>query len=131
MSVSEVAQEVHETYETQAQGRTPAPAQAPVPTAGPPVPALPERAIPAQKPSAQSPSELSPPAAGTRVHTGGRLPQRRSRRGEYAPAVEAAPTAVTPPGSPDEAGDWMEQFFEGGRTARPSATTPDSSEGQT
>jgi signal transduction histidine kinase len=76
-----------------------------------------------------------------------RLPQRRSRRDGYAPAVEEAPTAVTPPGSPEDAGDWMEQFFEGTRTASlppgsaPSdhtsydplydpSDTPDPSEGQ-
>ncbi|MFJ5228068.1 ATP-binding protein [Streptomyces sp. NPDC088400] len=71
-----------------------------------------------------------------------RLPQRRSRRDEYAPAVEAAPTAVTPPGTPEEAGDWMEQFLEGGLSAPPSGSvlyegqdgpsslTADSPEGQ-
>ncbi|WP_236710663.1 ATP-binding protein [Streptomyces sp. 150FB] len=103
-----------------------------------PEPALPQRAIPAQKPT----EAAGPPAlpsgdthhTHTRPHTprtGSRLPQRRSRRDEFAPAVEAAPTAVTPPGSPEEAGDWMEQFFEGGRVVPPSAFTPDSSEGQT
>ncbi|MFE3741948.1 ATP-binding protein [Streptomyces sp. NPDC059134] len=44
-----------------------------------------------------------------------RLPQRRSRRDEYAP-VEAGPVAATPPGTPEQAGDWMEQFIEGGRS---------------
>ncbi|MFD3915791.1 ATP-binding protein [Streptomyces sp. NPDC058603] len=55
---------------------------------------------------------------------GRRLPQRRSRRDEYAPAVEAAPTALTPPGTPEQAGDWMEQFFEGGRSIPPSGSVP-------
>ncbi|WP_399130823.1 ATP-binding protein [Streptomyces sp. ITFR-16] len=76
-----------------------------------------------------------------------RLPQRRSRRDGQTPQVQAAPTAVTPPGSPEDAGNWMEQFFEGGRADAPlpgghaeythgsdhglSATHPDSTEGQT
>ncbi|MEV8408678.1 sensor histidine kinase, partial [Streptomyces niveus] len=73
-----------------------------------------------------------------------KAPQRRSRRDEYEPGAEAvdpAPTAVTPPGSPEEAGDWMEQFFEGGRTLPPfgdggppgpsSAANPHPTEGQT
>lgn len=123
--------------QTQPQPQTRPPAQASsVPHA--PEPALPQRAIPAQKPT----EAAGPPAlpsgdthhTHTRPHTprtGSRLPQRRSRRDEFAPAVEAAPTAVTPPGSPEEAGDWMEQFFEGGRVVPPSAFTPDSSEGQT
>ncbi|MFE4945287.1 ATP-binding protein [Streptomyces sp. NPDC056641] len=74
---------------------------------------------------------------------GRRLPQRRSRRDEYAPAAEAAPTALTPPGTPEQAGDWMEQFFEGGRSVPTSGSgpyegqdgssspTPDSPEGLT
>lgn len=86
---------------------------------------------PAQPPAtAEVPAELSAPApvipppasAPAPPRTGRRLPQRRSRRDEYAPgaeAVEPAPTAVTPPGTPEEAGDWMEQFFEGGRTLPP------------
>ncbi|MFD7519641.1 hypothetical protein [Streptomyces sp. 4R-3d] len=55
--------------------------------------------------------------------------------------MDPAPTAVTPPGSPEEAGDWMEQFFEGGRTLPPfgdggppgpsSAANPHPTEGQT
>ncbi|SCE13415.1 MULTISPECIES: ATP-binding protein [Streptomyces] len=76
-----------------------------------------------------------------------RLPQRRSRRDGPTPQVQAEPTAVTPPGSPEDAGDWMEQFFEGGRAETSltgahdeytygndhglSATHPDSTEGQT
>jgi signal transduction histidine kinase len=57
------------------------------------------------------PAQPAEPMART-----GRLPQRRSVRGHHVPpAVEAAPTAVTPPGSPEQAGDWMEQFFEGAR----------------
>ncbi|MFE4497689.1 hypothetical protein ACFRKD_35095 [Streptomyces niveus] len=84
------------------------------------------------------------PAPAAPPRTGRRLPQRRSRRGEYEPGAEAvdpAPTAVTPPGSPEEAGDWMEQFFEGGRTLPPfgdggppgpsSAANPHPTEGQT
>ncbi|MET4926229.1 sensor histidine kinase, partial [Streptomyces sp. PSRA5] len=56
-----------------------------------------------------------------------------SRRDEYEPGAEAvdpAPTAVTPPGSPEEAGDWMEQFFEGGRTL-PSPDAPTAADSPT
>lgn len=86
-----------------------------------------------------SPAE-QPPAAR---RAGSRLPQRRSRRGEHAPAVEAAPSVSTPPGTPEEAGDWMGAFFAGGQSASsndlpdryqgqdgPSSTTPESPEGQ-
>ncbi|MFE1961628.1 ATP-binding protein [Streptomyces sp. NPDC059479] len=69
-------------------------------------------------PEAEAGTPADPPRAGRR------LPQRRSRRGEYAPAAEAAPTATTPPGTPEQAGDWMEQFFEGGRPAAPSSSLP-------
>jgi hypothetical protein len=56
-----------------------------------------------------------------------KLPQRRSRRDEFTTPVEvAAPVAVTPPVTPDEAGNWMEQFLEGGRTTAES----ESPEGQ-
>ncbi|WEH36364.1 sensor histidine kinase [Streptomyces sp. AM 4-1-1] len=72
----------------------------------------------------------------------GRLPQRRSRRDAYLPTAEPAPAASAPPVTPEEAGDWMEQFFEGGRSVpdpRPgphqgqggsTPPTPDSAEGQ-
>ncbi|MYZ36047.1 MULTISPECIES: hypothetical protein [unclassified Streptomyces] len=85
---------------------TPSPVHPDPVTPGPVVPDAPE---------AEAATPAHPPRAGRR------LPQRRSRRGEYAPAVEAAPTATTPPGTPEQAGDWMEQFFEGGRPAAPAA----------
>ncbi|WP_405682587.1 ATP-binding protein [Streptomyces sp. NBC_01238] len=122
-------------------------------------PAAPDRTVPAQAPapaaepapSPEPPREADrsgslPPATDGPAARQRRLPQRRSRRDGYVPAVEEAPTAVTPPGSPENAGDWMEQFFEGGRTTPPasgsapghdlhdpphdSSATPDSSEGQ-
>lgn len=79
---------------------------------------------PAEQPAAPAPPVVPAPAAPDRPPTdrpptGRRLPQRRSRRDDYAPGTEAVPptpSAVTPPGSPEEAGDWMEQFFEGGRS---------------
>jgi hypothetical protein len=45
-----------------------------------------------------------------------RLPRRRSRRDAYVPGSGAVPAASTPPGTPEEAGDWMQQFIEGGRS---------------
>lgn len=106
----------------------PAPSTSPSPTPAPrtepetapeaaPVPPEPAQAqAPAERPTAPAPV-IPRPAAPPR--TGRRLPQRRSRREDYAPGAEAVPpgpSAVTPPGSPEEAGDWMEQFFEGGRS---------------
>ncbi|WP_406349111.1 sensor histidine kinase [Streptomyces sp. NBC_00144] len=74
-----------------------------------------------------------------------RLPRRRSRRDEYR-LSDGPPDGPPPAGSmssatPDEAGDWMEQFFEGGRSVPEpgsgqdgrddsSPHTPDSAEGQ-
>ncbi|GHB25434.1 hypothetical protein GCM10010392_62110 [Streptomyces clavifer] len=82
-------------------------------------PAAPDHSVPVQDPAAGArhgpPPEPHPPAA--EQHRG--LPRRRSRHDGLAPAVEEAPTAATPPGSPEDAGDWMEQFFEGGRSALP------------
>ncbi|WP_406143110.1 ATP-binding protein [Streptomyces sp. NBC_01012] len=129
---------------------TPPPAPAPA-GASPGAPAdTPEATVPRQAPepearpapSSELPSQQADEPAGRR-----RLPQRRSRRDGYVPAVEEAPTAITPPGSPEDAGDWMEQFFEGSRTPPPStgslptdpvpydppydpSESPDSSEGQ-
>ncbi|WP_406726376.1 ATP-binding protein [Streptomyces sp. GD-15H] len=98
------------------------PAAAPSPE--PPPAAAPDHSVPVQAPepaAEPAPStEPSPPAARVPGARHRRLPQRRSRRDGYVPAVEEAPTAVTPPGSPEDAGDWMEQFFEGGRTTPPS-----------
>ncbi|WP_329381252.1 ATP-binding protein [Streptomyces sp. NBC_01716] len=101
----------------------PTPAPAPENAPGDLAPADPS-AVP---PSAQVPTPAPAPAVdapdGAPPRTGPRLPQRRSRREEYEPGaatVPPGPTAVTPPGSPEEAGDWMEQFFEGGRTLPPS-----------
>lgn len=98
------------------------PAAAPSPE--PPPSAAPERAAPVRAPeSAAEPApsaEPPPPATRAPGARSRRLPQRRSRRDGYVPPVEEAPTAVTPPGSPEDAGDWMEQFFEGGRTTSPS-----------
>ncbi|MEV6420916.1 ATP-binding protein [Streptomyces sp. NPDC051662] len=78
-------------------------------------------------PAARDATVQDAPASGVSAlpsRNGRRLPQRRSRRDEYAPAVEAAPTALTPPGTPEQAGDWMEQFFEGGRTVPASGSVP-------
>lgn len=102
----------------------------------------PDVSVPAA-PDAVVPDAPAPGAPALPSRNGRRLPQRRSRRDEYAPAVEVAPTAITPPGTPEQAGDWMEQFFEGGRSippsdsvpyegqGGPSSPTPDSPEGLT
>ncbi|MFJ4921177.1 ATP-binding protein [Streptomyces sp. NPDC088725] len=138
--------------------RRPSPLRPAVPQPPAPEPAVSDWAIPAQTTSepvisapvplesvpAADPAPAPAPAADSRPSgISGRLPQRRSRRGAFAPAVEAAPTAVMPPGSPEEAGIWMEQFFEGGRSlppvgsvsyethSRPSSITTDPLEGQT
>ncbi|MFE3143035.1 ATP-binding protein [Streptomyces scopuliridis] len=95
-------------------------------------PAAPETAAPAPAPDVSVPAARDAavqdaPASGAPAlpsRNGRRLPQRRSRRDEYAPAVEAAPTALTPPGTPEQAGDWMEQFFEGGRSVPASGSVP-------
>lgn len=69
-------------------------------------------------------------AAPKKAAAGRTLPQRHSRRDEYTPTVEEAPvTAPLPAVSPEAAGDWMEQFFEGGQS-EPSTRTADSPEGQ-
>ncbi|WP_250299961.1 ATP-binding protein [Streptomyces sp. A 4/2] len=75
----------------------------------------------------------------------GRLPRRRSRRDEFRPGTGTAGETAAPAMSsatPDEAGDWMEAFFEGGRSVPDprsgphvgedgsSPHTPDSIEGQ-
>ncbi|MEV4969665.1 ATP-binding protein [Streptomyces scopuliridis] len=94
---------------------TPEPAIAPAPA--------PDVSVPAARDATFRDAPASgPPALPSR--NGRRLPQRRSRRDEYAPAVEAAPTALTPPGTPEQAGDWMEQFFEGGRSVPASDSVP-------
>ncbi|RPK34506.1 ATP-binding protein [Streptomyces sp. ADI93-02] len=123
----------------------PTPPPAPVPAEATPEAVPPARAPEPEHgpvPSAEPPAREADGPAGHR-----RLPQRRSRRDGYVPAVEEAPVAVTPPGSPEDAGDWMEQFFEGSRTPPPPAgsaspdhasydppydpsESPDSSEGQ-
>ncbi|WP_405987225.1 ATP-binding protein [Streptomyces sp. NBC_00872] len=102
------------------------------PTPVTPAPVNPGPAHPAPvTPGAVTPGPAVPDApqagAGTPAgppRAGRRLPQRRSRRGEYTPAAEAAPTATPPPGTPEQAGDWMEQFFEGGRPGAPSSSLP-------
>lgn len=99
-------------------------------------PPLPRRAVqgrPAQEPSAPEPPAAEPsageqsapeplvpeprlrpndsePPSGVR-----RLPRRRSVRGEGFRQVPAEPTSTTPPGTPDEAGEWMSAFFDGSR----------------
>lgn len=106
----------------------PAPPVPTPPTAAPspesPPAAASDHAVPVQVPeSAAEPApsaEPPPPATRAPGARHRRLPQRRSRRDGYVPAVEESPSAVTPPGSPEDAGDWMEQFFEGGRTTSPS-----------
>ncbi|WP_199566354.1 ATP-binding protein [Streptomyces corynorhini] len=94
----------------------------------PPASAVPPAAAsavpPAPDASAASPVAETVLPEPPRERTARRLPQRRSRRDAYAPAVEAAPSAVTPPGTPEQAGDWMEQFFEGGRSDQPPGSLP-------
>lgn len=118
--------------------KPPAPRTEPeAPDAAPAPPAPAGTAAPADAPVVPPPAPGSDPEP---PRTGRRLPQRRSRRDAYAPRAEAvtpAPSAVTPPGTPEEAGDWMEQFFEGGRslpspdepadahTAHTASTAPD------
>jgi signal transduction histidine kinase len=80
---------------------------------------------PADRPAGppRRPAPPADPAAPGRTSRG--LPQRRSRRDDYTPAADAAaPGAATPPGTPEQAGDWMEQFFEGGRSVPPSGPVP-------
>ncbi|MFE2599335.1 ATP-binding protein [Streptomyces sp. NPDC059396] len=95
----------------------------PVPAIPAPVTSSPVNPDPVKPgPAASEAPGQGAPAAPRR--TSGRLPQRRSRRGEYAPAAEAAPSATPPPGTPEQAGNWMEQFFEGGRPAPASGSLP-------
>ncbi|MFI6698844.1 ATP-binding protein [Streptomyces sp. NPDC050509] len=126
----------------------PATLSAPVASAEPPppVPPVAEATADAVTPYVQESVWRPAPERAALVQ---RLPQRRSRRDEYAP-VEAGPVATTPPGTPEQAGDWMEQFIEGGRSVPvpdpvphqghsvphqgqrgPSYPTPDSPEGLT
>ncbi|WP_254407465.1 ATP-binding protein [Streptomyces sp. GMY02] len=118
---------------TPAADRTSVSAIAPLPKR--PAPMTPVPAIPAPvtsspvnpDPVTPGPTASETPAQGTPAaprRGSGRLPQRRSRRGEYAPAAEAAPAATPPPGTPEQAGNWMEQFFEGGRPAPASGSLP-------
>ncbi|MFE3253485.1 ATP-binding protein [Streptomyces sp. NPDC059209] len=116
-----------DVLETLAPAGTPAgrvlPATQPVPEVPAPAP-RPEqetpRTAPGAAPAAPEPPAVPAPASDPAApRTGRRLPQRRSRRAGYAPRAGAptpAPSAVTPPGSPEEAGDWMERFFEGARS---------------
>ncbi|MCG5120223.1 signal transduction histidine kinase [Streptomyces sp. CZ24] len=70
-------------------------------------------AVPATAPAPEPPAPRERP----RRAPGSRLPQRRSRRGEGpGPAGETpAGPAAPAPGTPEEAGDWMDAFFAGGR----------------
>ncbi|MET9534455.1 ATP-binding protein [Streptomyces sp. NPDC006649] len=118
----------------------------PAPEAGQP----PTATVPGQ--TSQSPEIPAEPPAQQAIplyEQGGertrRLPRRRSRRDEYhptgGPADDSAGGTMSS-ATPDEAGDWMEQFFEGGRSAPEpgsdphdgrdgsSPHTPDSAEGQ-
>ncbi|MFE8006809.1 hypothetical protein [Streptomyces sp. NPDC057418] len=99
------------------------PSAAPFPEAAPA--ATPDRSVPPraarQLAEPGPPLEPATPAADVPAVRHRRLPQRRSRHDGFTPAVEEAPTTVTSPGSPEDAGDWMEQFFEGGGTVLPSA----------
>ncbi|MFD3522991.1 ATP-binding protein [Streptomyces sp. NPDC058653] len=96
-----------------------------------PIPEVPSRAPTAEPAPAPEPApgDMAPDGPAVVAEptvpplSARRLPQRRSRRGAYEPGTgtgPTTPTAVTPPGTPEEAGDWMEQFFEGGRTLPPS-----------
>ncbi|MFB6597939.1 MULTISPECIES: ATP-binding protein [Streptomyces diastaticus group] len=74
----------------------------------------------APRPPAQAPAAAPPaPPAEERPRRapGSRLPQRRSRRGERLGPADEAPAAppAPAPGTPEEAGDWMDAFFAGGR----------------
>lgn len=121
------------------------PPPAPAPEAGHP----PSATLPGQ--TSQSPAIPADPAqqAIPLYEQGGertrRLPRRRSRRDEYRPSdlpPDENRTGSMSRATPEEAGDWMEQFFEGGRSAPepgpgpqdgsdgPSPHTPDSAEGQ-
>jgi signal transduction histidine kinase len=77
-----------------------------------------EAPAPVRTPTGRLEPEESP------ERTGRNLPQRRSRRDEYAPVAEA-PATVVPPVTPEAAGDWMGQFFEGGQTQPLPAETPE------
>jgi signal transduction histidine kinase len=62
-------------------------------------------------------AEVTSPATGAassipKEKTARNLPQRRSRRDDYQPPAEE-PATVVPPVTPEAAGDWMGQFFEG------------------
>jgi hypothetical protein len=87
------------------QGRSAPEPSAPEPSAAAEPPA-PEPLVPEPRPR---PTD-SEPSSGMR-----QLPRRRSVRGEGFRQVPAEPTSMTPPGSPDEAGEWMSAFFDGSR----------------
>ncbi|MFE3827928.1 ATP-binding protein [Streptomyces sp. NPDC059092] len=113
---SEAAPTVRDGYEVREPAGVPEPVTLSVPVASaeppPPVPAVAEAMTDAVTPYVHE-SVLRPvPERASLVQ---RLPQRRSRRDEYAP-VETGPVAAVPPGTPEQAGDWMEQFIEGGRS---------------
>ncbi|WP_329457390.1 sensor histidine kinase [Streptomyces sp. NBC_01497] len=89
-------------------------------TPEPPVPEtpLPRRAVPeppTREPAAAEPLVPEPRPRPTDAEPPGgmrRLPRRRSARGEGR-QVPPEPTSMTPPGSPEEAGEWMSAFLDG------------------
>jgi signal transduction histidine kinase len=100
---------------------TPEPVEVAAPTATvvedtAPVTAAPAAEAPPLATPAPAPAPAEPSGTVAPERTGRNLPQRRSRRDDYTPAVEESTTSV-PPVTPEAAGDWMEQFFEGGQTA--------------
>lgn len=58
-----------------------------------------------------------PAPAGTPGRRRQELPQRRSRRNDYDPAVSLSAAPSAPDCTPDEAGEWMSQFFSGSASA--------------
>ncbi|MFE2940096.1 ATP-binding protein [Streptomyces sp. NPDC059255] len=131
-AVLAAAEQAPSVREERAGYGAPAPTGAPVPADAPlaapargaepppPVPAVAEAMADGVTPYVQEPVRRPAPERAALVQ---RLPQRRSRRDEYAP-VESGPVAATPPGTPEQAGDWMEQFIEGGRSVTPSDLVP-------
>ncbi|WP_030897834.1 ATP-binding protein [Streptomyces sp. NRRL F-5126] len=72
---------------------------------GPHAPHTPGPLVPEPRPGA-----AADPQGGAR-----RLPRRRSARGDQSLRVQAEPSSTTPPPcTPEEAGEWMAAFFEGG-----------------
>ncbi|WP_345643606.1 sensor histidine kinase [Streptomyces tremellae] len=85
-------------------------------------PAAPEPLVPEPRQRAGSGAHDSAPE-GPR-----RLPRRRSARGESRP-MPNGPSSTTPPGTPEEAGEWMSAFFEGCTAQEPPHPRPAGDDG--